>query len=181
MKNVKRSIVIPPFSLYTRRQEVETMKTTNEGLDALAGGNAVPVRKGWLRVAACLIAFGVTPFVAGHSQVPQYNGGLPGVERNSSGMPGLPENANPRPDGVRALRDSMQQQDNVKRLKELNIQRQKDMTSDTVKLLQLASELKSDTDKSEKDKLSMLEVRKAEMIEKLAKSVREKMKATVGN
>jgi len=157
------------------------MKTTNKSLDAFEEGNAVSIGKIWRRGAACVIAFGIMPLVAGHSQVPQYNGGLPGVERNSSGFAGLPENANPRPDGVRALRDSMNQQDNLKRLKELNLQRQKDMASDTVKLLQLANELKSDTDKSEKDKISMLEVRKAEMIEKLAKAVRDKMKATVGN
>jgi len=93
----------------------------------------------------------------------------------------LPDAANPHPDGVRLLKDAMQQQEHNKHLKELNIQRQKEMASDAVKLLKLAGELKDDTDKSEKDKLSMIEVRKAEMIEKLAKSVRDKMKATVGN
>ncbi len=118
---------------------------------------------------------------ASHSQVPQYNGGLPGPERSASGFPGLPENANPHPDGIRALRDSMNQQENSKRLKEINLQRQKEMTSDTAKLLELANQLKNETDRTENDKLSVLEVRKAEMIEKLAKSVREKMKATVGN
>ena len=96
-------------------------------------------------------------------------------------MAGLPENANPRPDGVRALRDAMQQQDNAKRIKELNLQRQKDMTSDTVKLLELATQLNSETKKSENDRLSILQLRQAEMIEKLAKSVREKMSSTVGN
>jgi hypothetical protein len=181
MKTAKRSIVIPPFSLYTRPQEVETMKTTSKGLDAFAGGNAVSGKGIWRRGLACLVIFGVTLLVAGHSQVPQYNGGLPGPERSASGFPGLPENANPRPDGVRALRDSMNQQENSKRLKEINLQRQKDMTSDTAKLLELANQLKNETDRSEKDKLSITEVRKAEMIEKLAKSVREKMKATVGN
>jgi len=157
------------------------MKTTSKDLDAFASGNAVSRGGIWRRGLACLVILGITPLVAGHSQVPQYNGGLPGVERSSTGFAGLPENANPRPDGVRALRDSMNQQEAVKRLKEINLQRQKEMTSDTAKLLQLANELKSDTDKSEKDKLSMIEVRKAEMIEKLAKSVRDKMKATVAN
>jgi hypothetical protein len=157
------------------------MKTTSKGLDAFAGGDAVSTSRIWRRCLACLILLGIPPLVAGHSQVPQYNGGLPGPERSSSGFAGLPENANPRPDGIRALRDSMNQQETAKRLKELNLQRQKEMTSDTEKLLQLANELKSDTNKSEKDKLSMIEIRKAEMIEKLAKSVRDKMKATVGN
>ncbi len=102
------------------------------------------------------------------------------MERNSAGMAGLPENANPHPDGIRALRDAMQRQETAKHFKELNLVRQKEMTTETVKLLQLAHELKAETDKSENDKLSMLEVRKAELIEKLAKSVRDKMKATVG-
>ncbi len=75
----------------------------------------------------------------------------------------------------------MNQRENSKRLKEINLQRQKEMTSDTARLLELANQLKNETDRTENDKLSVLEVRKAEMIEKLAKSVREKMKATVGN
>jgi len=157
------------------------MKTANERLDARVSRRAVFPSIWWVRGFACLVAFGIAPQLTGHSQVPQYNGGLPGVERNSSGMAGLPETANPRPDGVRALRDSLQQQDGAKRLKELNLQRQKDMTSDTVKLLELATQLNSETIKSEKDKLSMIQVRQAEMIEKLAKSVREKMSSTVGN
>ena len=157
------------------------MKTANETFDAEPGRKAVFATFGWLRGLACLVVFGVVPQLAGHSQVPQYNGGLPGVERSSSGMAGLPENANPRPDGVRALRDAMQQQDNAKRTKELNLQRQKDMTSDTVKLLELATQLNSETKKSENDRLSILQLRQAEMIEKLAKSVREKMSSTVGN
>lgn len=91
-------------------------------------------------------------------------------------MPGLPENANPHPDALRALRDSMQNQENRKRMMLLNVQRQKEMTSDTEKLLQLANEVKADTSKTARDQLSMIEVRKVEQIEKLAHAVREKMK-----
>ncbi len=76
----------------------------------------------------------------------------------------------------------MRTQDNQKRIAELNLQRQKQMTEDTKKLLALANELKTDLDKNNtKDTPSMMEVRKAEMIEKLAHGVRDKMRATVGD
>ncbi len=46
------------------------------------------------------------------------------------------------------------------------------------KLLSLANELKADVDKSSKDTLSLDVVRKADEIEKLAHSVKEKMKGS---
>ncbi|MDP9052635.1 MAG: hypothetical protein M3O31_18230 [Acidobacteriota bacterium] len=57
-----------------------------------------------------------------------------------------------------------------------NIDRQKQLVLDTQKLLALAAELKEEVDKSNKDTLSLDVVRKAEEIEKLAHSVKEKMK-----
>jgi hypothetical protein len=57
-----------------------------------------------------------------------------------------------------------------------NSERQKQLVADTQKLLALANELKSDVDKSTKDQLSLDVIRKAEEIEKLAHSVRDKMK-----
>ena len=59
-----------------------------------------------------------------------------------------------------------------------NVDRQKQLVLDTQKLLALANELKSDVDKSTKDTLSLDVVRKAEEIEKLAHSVKEKMKGS---
>ena len=134
----------------------------------------------WVRSLVCLAVLASTPFTLGISQV-QQNGGLPGPERSSSGFPALPENANPHPDGVRILQDSMHAQDNKKKNEELNLLRQKQMNSDTAKLVELANELKAEMDKSSKDTLSMNVVRKAEQIEKLAHAVREKMKASIGN
>ena len=58
-----------------------------------------------------------------------------------------------------------------------NTQRQQDIVNDTAKLLLLAQQLKDEVDKSRKDQLSVSVVKKAEEIEKLAKSVKEKMKA----
>ena len=55
-------------------------------------------------------------------------------------------------------------------------QRQKDIQKDTDKLLELATELKQYVDKTNEDILSMDVIKKADEIEKLAHSVREKMK-----
>ena len=75
----------------------------------------------------------------------------------------------------------MKSQDNNKRIAELNLQRQKEMTADTAKLLDLANELRAQTETAGKGAVSMDEVRKVEEIAKLAHGVREKMKATSGN
>jgi len=50
------------------------------------------------------------------------------------------------------------------------------LKSDTDKLLKLTTELKSYVDKSDENVLSLDVVKKAEQIEKLAKSVKDKMK-----
>jgi hypothetical protein len=57
-----------------------------------------------------------------------------------------------------------------------NLERQKQLVSDTEKLLALANELKADMDKSTKDTMSLDVIKKADEIEKLAHSVKEKMK-----
>jgi len=55
-------------------------------------------------------------------------------------------------------------------------QRHEQLMADTAKLLELASELKAEVDKSTKDTLSIPVVKKADEIGKLAKKVREEMK-----
>jgi hypothetical protein len=57
-----------------------------------------------------------------------------------------------------------------------NEQRQLELRRDTDKLLQLTNELKQYVDKTNENILSLEVIRKAEEIEKLAKSVKEKMK-----
>jgi hypothetical protein len=57
-----------------------------------------------------------------------------------------------------------------------NVDRQKQLVLDTQKLLTLANELKVEVDKSTKDTMSLDVIRKADEIEKLAHSVKEKMK-----
>jgi hypothetical protein len=55
-------------------------------------------------------------------------------------------------------------------------ERQKRLVADTDKLLALATELKTDVDKTNKDILSVDVIKKADEIEKLAHSVKERMK-----
>lgn len=57
-----------------------------------------------------------------------------------------------------------------------NSDRQKTLIADTDKLLALAQQLKVEVDKSNKDTLSIDVVKRAEQIEKLARSVKEKMR-----
>ncbi len=58
-----------------------------------------------------------------------------------------------------------------------NKERQVALKKDTDKLLQLATELKDSVDKSNENVLSLDVIKKAAEIEKLSKSVQEKMKA----
>jgi hypothetical protein len=60
--------------------------------------------------------------------------------------------------------------------KERSVLRQKEIVDDTNQLLDLAKQLKAAVDKSSKDQLSLNVVATATQIEKLAKSVKEKMR-----
>jgi DNA topoisomerase VI subunit B len=138
-----------------------------------------PVRRmlGWTGIAVwSCIAIGV-----GAQQVPDPSAGSFGPGRNSQGFPALPESANPHPDSNRLLEDSLHRMDNLKRISELNELRQKEMTSDTAKLVELANQLKAEMDKGGKGIPNMEEVRRVEEIEKLAHGVQSKMRATVSN
>ncbi len=57
-----------------------------------------------------------------------------------------------------------------------NSERQQKLVADTDKLLTLATELKQDVDKTNKNVMSVDVIKKAEEIEKLAHSVKERMK-----
>lgn len=62
-----------------------------------------------------------------------------------------------------------------RRIRQLNIERQKEMVSDTEKLVKLTSELNAEIAKSNAKALTPDQLRTVAKIEKLAKSVREKM------
>ena len=60
--------------------------------------------------------------------------------------------------------------------KKENVKRQQDLKKDTDKLLELATELKQYVDKTNENTLSVEVIKKAQEIERLAHSVKEKMK-----
>jgi hypothetical protein len=72
--------------------------------------------------------------------------------------------------------DPMQQEILQKMVLQRNIARQQQLVKDTDKLLALATELKTDVDKTNKNVLSIDVIKKAEEIEKLAKNVKDRMK-----
>ena len=140
---------------------------------------------GWVRLVGNLVLMGAVALIAGESQVPQY----------SATLPGLSSGANPHDERDQSLRNWARHEDNVKRLKALSIARYKEMNADAGKLITLANEVKAETDRQvseksrssskdgikdgSKDALTIADLRKVELIEKLAKSVREKMTATI--
>ena len=113
------------------------------------------------RLASCVLALILSaPVLA--QQFPSPTSPLP----DASQGPGRRQDTNDR-----TLDDLMR--DNEKKL---NKQRQAELKRDTDKLLDLATELKKYVDKSNENVLSLDVLRKCEEIEKLAKSVQNKMK-----
>jgi HAMP domain-containing protein len=91
---------------------------------------------------------------------------------SNPGIPGDPQFGRERP------KDPMEEKMEHDREKALNKQRQTGLQKDTDRLLQLATELKQYVDKTNEHTLSLDVIKKADEIEKLAKSVREKMRGS---
>ena len=115
----------------------------------------------------------------GWSQGRQIPGSNPMGQMGQTPTPGIPQvggrkgsqsadmdgGADPMVGNMEAQRERMR-----------NADRQKQLQQDTEKLLSLATELKEQVGKTDKNILSVDVIRKADEIEKLAKSVRERMK-----
>jgi len=93
--------------------------------------------------------------------------------------PHLPPELNRFPDSNQA-NDINSQQTQKKDFEAANTERKKQIADDSEKLLKLATDLKTEVDKTSKDTLSLNVIRKADAIEKLAHDVKEKMKLSVG-
>lgn len=89
---------------------------------------------------------------------------IPGL----SSSPGFPPDERDNPEHAKMERAMA---------KKANRERQAELQRDTDNLLKLANQLKQYVDKSNENTLSLDVVKKAEEIEKLAHSVKEKMKA----
>ena|SRR5215471_511472 len=97
-------------------------------------------------------------------------------------MPNTPRNV---PDFLNRLPDENDQarmrQENQSQpnYASINAMRRKEVSEDTDKLVKLANDLKAEVDKADRDTLSVGAVKKAEQIEKLAKSLKNKMTVTI--
>lgn len=98
----------------------------------------------------------------------------------SPDRPYLMPEANRLPDKNDQMQMRQEQQVKNASYAAANIERRKQIADDAARLVELATELKKEIDKTDKDTLSINVIRKAEMIEKLAKGVKEKMKLTAG-
>jgi hypothetical protein len=96
---------------------------------------------------------------------------LPSMTQSSTQpFPQNPSQQKPGPEGEARIRIEKEM------AKQANQARQADLKRDTEKLFKLATELKEYVDKTNENTLSVDVVKKAEEIEKLAHSVRDKMK-----
>ena len=92
---------------------------------------------------------------------------------------GLPSPINQPPD-ANAQTENREKQTKAQKFEAANGERKKQISEDSTMLLNMAIALKAEVDKTTKDTLSLNVIRKAAEIEKLAHSVKEKMKLTVG-
>ncbi|HEX3968689.1 MAG TPA: hypothetical protein VHW70_12035 [Edaphobacter sp.] len=122
---------------------------------------------GMVFVAACPVGVSdgqMFPPIGKPGQQPTQPQQIPGMPpKPGTGMPDDPMGPL---DANRAERQAKLQNDD----------RQKRLVADTEKLLVLATDLKAQVDKSTKDTLSVDVIKKADEIEKLARSVKERMK-----
>ncbi len=106
--------------------------------------------------------------LSGRSQSPNPSQPIPGPEAS-------------RPPDANAVMEMRDQQQKKANFQSANAERKRQIADDSARLLKLASDLKAEVDKTSKDTLSLGVIRKAEEIEKLARSVKEKMKLTMSN
>jgi len=140
-------------------------------LPNLARGRSAPRQPWWLsglKILVCLAALAPLSGVA-QSSVMNTNGHT------------LPPIVTDPPDKNAQMEMHQQQKEQQKKdFAAANTERKKQIANDSEKLLKLATDLKEEVDKTNKDTLSLNVIRKAEAIEKLAHDVKEKMKLTAG-
>lgn len=147
-------------------------RSTPRGVQAgSTSGRLKPLR---MTTAAGLLACGAMLAFAQQQPPAMPAGSPPPAEK-----PYLLPEAN-RPLDANDLMVMQQQQTKKDKFEAANALRRKQISDDAAKLLQLATELKAQVDKTDKDTLSLDVIRKADSIERLAKGVKEKMKLTVG-
>ncbi len=109
---------------------------------------------------------------AGSQQRNPNNNPNPNIDMRQPQLPGEPSSRPGATDPLNSMTAKMGDQQARSR----NADRQKRLEVDTEKLLALATELKEQVDKTDKNVLSLDVIKKADEIERLAKSVKERMK-----
>jgi hypothetical protein len=127
----------------------------------------------WAMVCVCILAMGAAlagaPQQVQPSSAQTDSGSAPTAEPGASHpAAGAASQATPSPPNGGLNPDA------------LNAERKEQIAAGSARLLKLATELKAEVDKSSKDTLSVSVIRKAEEIEKLAHSVKEKMRLAAG-
>lgn len=122
-----------------------------------------------MRLLALLALLSFFPFAA-VAQTSPCDTSTQGVDTSNSGVD--------RPFGDRSQQQPPEVKDmQHKQIEARNKERQSSLKKDTDQLLQLASELKQSVDKTNEHVLSLDVIKKTQAVEKLAKSIREKMQA----
>jgi len=140
-------------------------------------GQIWPAKALMLRGGRILVCCAALALLAGVAQPAQQTG--PGMPIRPMEMP-TPALGNPTPDANDQMR---MHEDNAKKqdFAAANAERKKQIADDSAKLLKLATDLKAEVDKTNKETLSLAVIRKADEIERLAHSVKEKMKLSMGS
>jgi hypothetical protein len=124
-------------------------------------------------VSVCILAMGAA--VAGRPQQAQ-----PGSPQQGSGAsPTAEPGAGPQAPGAATLATPSPPHGGLSP-NASNAERREKIAADSARLMKLANELKAEVDKSSKDTLSVSVIRKAEEIEKLAHSVKERTRLGAG-
>jgi len=131
------------------------------------------VRVGVLSTAALVVVSGAgLRMGSGVVEAQQRSGGQPKVPPTMQNGPATL----PTLDSPALGTDPMHAHMDEERVKAMNDDRQKRLAADIDRLQELTNQLKSDLDKTNKDELSMVVMRKAAEIEKLAHDVQSRMK-----
>lgn len=151
---------------------MQTMQWLRVSVGASRESEACSGWQRWTRrLAACLFAVAV---LGSAQQAP------PGSPQSNSARPAAdptPGQAAKTPDKIgNPVADAGQQNADS-----ANAERRKQLADDGARLVKLAADLKAEVDKTTKDTLSLDVIRKADEIEKLARSVKERMKQAAAN
>ncbi len=142
----------------------------NRGLRREQGESVRTWRREWARILASLA---VGAAVAGAAVL------WLAQSSSAQGGGGWYRPTAPLPDGAQQI-EMRDQEAKKQNFEAANTERKKLIGEESALLLKLATELKAEVDKTNKDTLSIAVIRKADAIEKLARDVQAKMKLTVG-